>query len=198
MLSKAYLSIFYISNEIDHQKAGTPYESSLMTDLFDISVTTFQRIYYEVKNTIYETDEGYLFSDIRTDKFMQPGLKNIYMDFRGQGMFPETFSTLVFSMDKYTDQYYRNYIKLQGLAANIGGVVNGIMIIGKLIIVIYTKKLNIHNLISSLIDDKKDKYTSSLIQLSDSNPVLHEINHKPKTIGDSTNPIKIEKPKKLD
>ncbi len=51
--------------------------------------------------------------------FTQTYHKKSYIDIRGQGLFAETFSTVIFSCYKFTDHYNRSYIKIQNLLANI-------------------------------------------------------------------------------
>jgi hypothetical protein len=144
-LSKSLLNILRISYDINHDE-NDPFDSHLISDVFDLSTTIFQKIYYPLKRTIYNTEEGLVFTQTVSVNFTQVEQTRIYSDFRKSGIDPETFSTIIFTTSEGTDIYYRSYLKIQDVVANIGGMINGILTIGSILVHIITKNMTLFNL----------------------------------------------------
>ena len=62
-------------------------------------------------------------------------------DFRKEGVVKGSFSTLTFVNSSKTHKYKRSFAKLQALLANIGGIINGINVIARIINYILSRNL---------------------------------------------------------
>jgi hypothetical protein len=167
-LSKVSLAVVYLDNNIDHDNATNPYDSYIATEILDLSTTTFQRIYFNFKNALYETVDGFVFDTTTTVGFTQLDSIRLYNDNRASGLFPETFSSITIQVSDKTDVYNRSYIKLQNLLANIGGVANGIIIVANIIMSFLTTRLNSVGLIEHLfnLEEKRDFHTHSAVEVN--------------------------------
>jgi hypothetical protein len=170
-LSRGFLTFTYIDNYIDHNDVTKPNVQYIANQILDLSTLNFQRIYFNIKNIIYETEDGFVFESRNTVKFTQQDSIRLYSDSRPSGYYPETFSTLYIHATDITDVYNRSYVKLQNLLANIGGVVNGIMTMATILMNILTKRLNLMTLIDCVykLEDARDVSCSSSNIVSKSN-----------------------------
>ncbi len=104
-------------------------------DRFSVSQTIFRRIWMNFKNIQYTTDIGYLFTNTQTDNFHVLESYSSEMDLRDQktNVTPFTFLWLTLVNSSHKINYFRSYMKLQNLIANIGGVIKGLILIATLI-----------------------------------------------------------------
>lgn len=174
-LSSTYLILQYMDFDIDHQNPSNPALPIKKSDGIALSINLFKRIYDYKKQIIYDTDFGYVFEDIRSRNFFQEDRQETTYDVKKVGgSDTDTFGYLTLLTSKKTDRYRRTYLKFQQLAANIGGVIKGVMIIGQILVLIYTRKLMTLSLIESLFtidnqDSSEVRHQSkqSMIQLKD-------------------------------
>jgi hypothetical protein len=173
-LAKNSLLFTYLDNDIDHTNVNNPYESYINTEMFDIGISTFQRIYFNIKNVFYETANGFVFDFTDSVTFAQKDSIKFYTDNRASGYLPETFTTLFITISDKTDVYNRAYIKLQDLLANIGGVVNGIFTIANILMNILTYRLNAVGLVENLykLEERRDFHTHTIVEVNKCMPSL--------------------------
>jgi hypothetical protein len=104
------------------------------------------------KNIEYNSDVGYVFSDIQPNFFHAFDSFSSEVDLRDQktNVTPYTFLWLTLVNSPRKVVYFRNYMKVQNLLANIGGIVKGIILIGSLFNNIISSKLFYQDLINIL------------------------------------------------
>jgi hypothetical protein len=167
-LSRGFFAFVYVDNIINHDNVTNPYESYIATEVFDMSTTIFQRIYFTLKNVYYETADGFVFDTSNTVQFTQQDYIRLYADNRPSGIYPETYSSIFIQASGKADVYNRSYVKLQSLLANIGGVVNGIITLANILVYILTTKLNSVNLIEHLfkLEEGREFHNHSSIEVN--------------------------------
>jgi hypothetical protein len=156
-LTAGFLTFMYLDSYIDHNNATQPNIQYIAHKIFDLSTLSFQRIYINFKNVVYESENGFVFESVNTVKFIQYDSVRLYSDNRKSGYYPETFSSLNLNAVDTTDVYNRSYIKLQTLLANIGGVVNGILTIAAVFMNIFTKRMNLTRLIDCVNRQEEER-----------------------------------------
>jgi hypothetical protein len=102
---------------------------------FPISTSFYKRIYIYYKNIDYITDYGYLFPQLRNQSYYQfDNFKEDIFFSRNVAFSPETIAEISLTTSQIKDVYYRNYYKVQNLAADVSGILKVIMIVITLVI----------------------------------------------------------------
>lgn len=134
-----YLRIAYIDYKVDHNEKN-PISPFVREEALQVTTKNYPRVYYNMKNEIYKTDNGVLGQNF--EEFEFTAFDNTYTvlsmnPFRVQESFT-LFSILVSQSGTLS---IRSFIKLQTLLANIGGVVNAVILIMKTISMTISEKL---------------------------------------------------------
>lgn len=149
-LMNIYLNIVTLDYEINHTNVKNPDIISIRSDTFSLSSSVFNR--YEIKKKIvnYQTDHGILFPILDYKQFFQYDISSLNTDLRVNISPIGLFGQISFSLSKKTDNYKRNYIKIQNVLANIGGIVDAIYIVFSLLFK-YIMKGNYYNDLGNLV-----------------------------------------------
>lgn len=173
-LSGAYLDFVTMTNSLNHN-SETPNEALLVKKRISVSNSIFQRIrfYYETIN--YSTDIGYIFEQNRLARLY--AFSNKYdteLDLRD--VVDKEFLRINIHNFALTTNYYRTYMKAQTLLANIGGIINGLSLLGMLVSYSVSKNLMEEDLVNTIFDKNSSFEISQNIKLKDksevSNPIL--------------------------
>jgi hypothetical protein len=149
---------YYFPNYIyDHYNVSTPVSLYFKSGNIKLNLDLFY-IYYEYyKTLVYESDEGnvfedyakyggFVYDDVRTfrDIFAKDGT-NVYI--------PSAISVVQININaEYADRYRRYYSKLQSVLANIGGVLEFVFFLSKLISYYITEQMMYVDLSNNIIN----------------------------------------------
>ncbi len=126
-LSESYVTIGIITNSIDAYDLNQVYKPFLKTIVVPISTTIFKKVYFKFRGVDFMTDEGYVFEELKSEKFtlIEPFTENV--DNRKVTEFPGNFVVLTFTNSYVLQKHMRSFPKLQSLVANIGGTIKAIL-----------------------------------------------------------------------
>ena len=128
-----FLMLYGETIEIDHHNNKKPLSSNYIGEQVPISNDFKYVHYYEMRQILYETEEGMLFSHLHKESEITFDTSTKTQLIYGKDkvvFYPNTLSTLQFSVNpEYADKYQRSYQSIQTLIANIGGVSNLVMLI---------------------------------------------------------------------
>lgn len=132
--SNVFLNLVYLDYELNHSNATSPGEIRSRSQSFPMSSSVYNKYFFKTKLIKYITDYGFLFSQLKTDYYFQEDTVSLSTDLRVNNSPIGLFGELNFSLSKKSDNYFRNYLKLQSALANIGGIVDGIFILCSLFV----------------------------------------------------------------
>ena len=147
-LSQTFLSLVNTENDIDSNNFIDPIVPFTNNQLLPISSTIFKTYVKEINSIIFQTDDGFIFENLdsrntyRTDKIIES------VDLRGSNtLFPGTFSQILFRCSGKTEIFSRTYLKVSTTFAYIGGMLQLIKLIGKVLVILWSQ----NNMLSYLI-----------------------------------------------
>jgi hypothetical protein len=155
-LTVVQMEFAHLNYDIDHSKIDDPRVLTRKIDMYQLSSTIFKRITKHISSVNYATDYGNILEDIYNVKFFLDDRDEIEYDFRKEGIKKSSFSSIFLVSSSKTQKYKRSFTKLQGLLANIGGFINGIFILGKIISALLSKNL-LTFVLFDLVFNKSDK-----------------------------------------
>lgn len=131
ILGQMYFSIYSIDYTVDTSNYASPFIRTLFNDYISLSKDSFVDFTMFISHMSVISDIGFLFKDLTQDDSVTVySVKNM-LSLRKE----ETGMFLSFGIQLHNYQilYYRKYIKLQELMAQIGGIANLFIIISKLL-----------------------------------------------------------------
>jgi len=146
-----YFNFFYTSVVIDAKNYTAPMITQISEDWFTLGMGIFKTIDYYIQNFIVRTDDGMIFSknykDINKLGYYKHLADQQLLDNSNSNIF--CLSIYVSNQVKYMT---REYIKLQSIFANLGGIIQVVLIFFKVLFYPYfQKKLNL-KIINELFD----------------------------------------------
>ena len=141
-LTTSYLEFRTVNYEVNTLKVN-PKNLLVLGERIFVSNTVYKRIWMYYKSLNFTSDFGYVFENYETDNFFQVSRYEFETDMRNSSKapIPYTFLGLTIINDKSTLKFRKTYMKFQNMLANIGGIINGILIIGFLLNYIISVKL---------------------------------------------------------
>jgi hypothetical protein len=130
----------YPDTNIDFANTGEPFFSYLKTEDFTMPLLALFKYFYMFKKTIVNSDIGFVFEENVPKHSYQFDSVQSTLFIGSSFNIKEAFGLISFSLAEKADVHHRSYIKLQTLVANVGGVINFIIIISKLIVTFITEK----------------------------------------------------------
>jgi hypothetical protein len=132
-LRGGFFSIQIIDTIFDPKNYTQPYQyisrnfyTSMSKDFFKVYTLYF-------KNIDYSTDSGFFLQDPSTKHYLQLDYISELMDFRKT---PQFFSCLLRTSNN-RDMYNRMYVKIQDILANMGGLIEGILLCIEITLMLY-------------------------------------------------------------
>lgn len=132
---------------------------------FIIDKEIFKRYEFEIKEISLTTDYGWLVVDKVKETFLS--IDNVLQDFvsvetrENSNLFEKNcFAQIVFFMINDKTEYFREYVKIQTLAANVGGIIKIFIIVGYLIVNYNNKnslKLRLENFFNKINEERMSK-----------------------------------------
>lgn len=139
-LESVYFTMNYLDYDINHNNVDSPQTLVRKSDSILLSSKIYTRIADYKKVVYYDTDYGYLFEDYKRVNFFQEERQDKSYDYRVDDI-TGTFSTMVIRNSRKVDIYKRSFMKLQQMIASIGGIIQGILTAGYVIVMVFSRKL---------------------------------------------------------
>jgi hypothetical protein len=135
------LYMIYPDILINFDNTTDPFIPYVRTDEFTFPLEANYKYMYNFKKAILNTDLGFVFEDNKKDEIFQYDKVSNIAFFSTKFNIEGSYGLVSITLSEKADTHSRSYVKLQALVANIGGVVNFIMILAKFIVEFVTKKL---------------------------------------------------------
>lgn len=167
-----YIDFKFLDNYVDsynHRKTINFFINSLSIQLTD---KFSKRTFLSFKNNVYSSDEGWLFEATKETNFVTFNEKETdispFMD--------NTLYELFLVSPQTSVHYKRSYLKVQDLLAKVGGFINGLIIVLKILTIDYFE-FSYLLLINSLIYNEKydDLNNDNNISIKDNNNNIKDI-----------------------
>lgn len=146
-----FFNFFYTSIIVNTKNFTTPMTQQINEDWFNLGTFIFKTIDYYFQNIVIRTDEGIIFSKDYKD-INSVGYYKHLADSRSLEEGDSNIFWLNIYISNQVKYYTREYLKLQNIFANLGGIIQVVLLFFKLIFSPYfQKKLNL-KIINELYD----------------------------------------------
>jgi hypothetical protein len=142
--------------EIDFQNSTNPYLSYLRTESFLISSQAMNTYAYFLKLSFINSDFGFVFEETEKLSSYQADTMQSVTLLGSNYYVSEGYGCIIFALSSKADMHYRSYFKLQSLVANVGGVINFIYLLAKLIISYISNKSLLLEFVNHRCDYKSE------------------------------------------
>ncbi len=124
-----------INYKIDHNNLTNPASHYMKNYILSLTSSMIKSFTLKFRNIEYNTDTGYLFEEIQTEKFsIIESPTEQYSLIKGNKYEPKgKFAEILLYCSDTKTVYMRTYPKLQDLIAKVGGVVKSVLIITNLV-----------------------------------------------------------------
>jgi len=144
-LSDFVLGITYSSYTVDHFNYLTPNSPKLENNgVFPMSLSLLKCYFYNLAQIIYETDYGIIFEKKQVLDFYKFESQTVDVNMPGtsNSIFSSEFTVgyILFKCSDNISLFNRSYGKAQAVIANIGGLINAILVVAKIIFDFFTRK----------------------------------------------------------
>jgi hypothetical protein len=185
VLRNVYLAFGYIDNQVDHNDVNLPVKSYVKTQIPPINWDLHNRYFENIGVVDYFTDTDLIFENYQlTSSYMSTKLDMTLSIRHGSALYPGiTFATLSFVRDHKVTTYKKSFLKVQTLLAKIGGILNALTFLFKLVSSIITKNLLLEKIFNEFFYIENKLHDKSLLQeislKSKQNLIVNNINlHK--------------------
>lgn len=149
-LATSYLDFITLTNSLNHND-HVPNKERLIKNRIAVSSTIFKRIRFYFDSISYLTDTGYIFSNIEDRRINIFSVTyDVEMDLRD--VKGKEFLRVLVHNTPATTTYIKSYMKAQTMLANIGGIIKGLAILGKIICYSISKNLMDQELLNCVYD----------------------------------------------
>ena len=150
-----YLSFAVETVGLDHHNKKSPLYPSYVSKNIPIPTGVKYIRSYEIRQIIYESEEGFIFTKKKTTKEAYIDIStnnNVMYPITKVFAVPNTYSIFQYTMNQeYAELYQRSYQSFQTLIANIAGISNFILVIMKIITSLLIDKYMYYHLADYLI-----------------------------------------------
>ena len=186
----SFMNIFVPTGYLVENSLTQPLKTDYSSYFYKLALKTYgaATFFFEKKNL--QDDRGILFSKTEnSSKISLSKESSIYSQIEGTNATENFYSSVLFSaviyLTKNSADYRRSFMKIQDLAAQVGGFINGIFIICRIIIIFFnsveTKKIIINNIFdvnkkspnnnNKLKSEIKDQTTPKIIKKEESSSI---------------------------
>lgn len=134
-----WFEMFFLDHYADIYNYTTPIQTFASSTYISIDSNLMKTVYSYFSEINIFNDNGLIFSN-------EKKISSFKLESQTTGFDSNEYSTndLVLSFtllsSSKTENYYRSYIKIQGICANVGGIVNGIHIVGGILLAYFQKR----------------------------------------------------------
>ena len=163
-LSKLYFNIFYQSVLVNSKNHSHPMKTIILEDWHVMQPNLYKGFEYYFENYMVYTDDGIIFNS-ELKKSEKLGFQKLKQDYKI--IEDEENNGLILMFDFYISNqnkiYLRTYIKLQNIFANLGGIIQVIIIVTRFFYIFYVKKKFNIKIMNKLFDFVQDEELTSKI-----------------------------------
>lgn len=145
-----FMSVYMQSFDVNPTRYDNPFVFGLKNNYFFIDPNIVKNYIYNIVELIVVSDYGWLFQTIKTDTVLS--LDSTEIDINSNSNKDPRYVTISFYFGKKYVRYSRTYSKIQSLAANVGGVMKLIFLVGSIIVQKYSLFYLNESLINSVVD----------------------------------------------
>lgn len=114
----------------DSKNFADPGRVYLKSTNIPITSDFYKRTYIYISNAVYKTDYGMIFEETKAQNYYRTDSMKEQIFFNKDAAFTKnTLSEISITVSPLKYEYYRNYYKLQQLAADVGGIVKAFTLI---------------------------------------------------------------------
>lgn len=170
-MENLYVEFFAPNYFFDSNNYDDPAKFYVQLYTIPISSSFYKRMYFYYKNVDFTTDVGFIFESLETNSYYQIDSLDQEIYFTTDARFyPQTMSEITLTIIQIKDDYFRNYYKVQNLAADLGGLIQAIFTCLKITNSILSEKFLISCLVDEVFDDKlNEKLSYKLNNNNDNN-----------------------------
>jgi hypothetical protein len=184
-LRNVFLFFGYIDNQIDHNDLNQPVKPYVKSQVPPLNWDLHNRYFENIGVVDYFTDTDLIFENyLLTSSYMSTKLDLTVSIRHGSALYPGiTFGTLTFIRDHKVTTFKKSFLKVQTLLAKIGGILNALSFIFKLVSSIITKNLLLEKIFNEFFYIENKLHDKSLVKdislKSKQNLIVNNINlHK--------------------
>jgi hypothetical protein len=150
-----FINQIYLDYQIDHSIVTSPISWSIKSEKMGVSLSIFQRYFTYLKATEYNSDFGFVFSDLKTQTFMQYDKSSVFVTINPKSIIPDLIALSSFYVSKNKDIHTREFTKLQSVIANIGGIIQSILSVSAYLVTFFSDQLMAVDCINSSLNFHK-------------------------------------------
>ena len=156
-LTSFFFTVMFSNYNIDNYNTTNPAVTNINYSYMSTLGSGMYKTYsLGLQQVLYDTDNGFVFQNHQVKQFYIEG--SITPDFFLKSSFgPLTLGCLIVTNSSTIMKVYRCYMKTQTILAQIGGVINAIMIIGKFMQKFFIRRHNYMNLANLLLTSSREK-----------------------------------------
>ena len=182
VVSQTYVQLIFMESYVNSKDYSNPIKFYIKGNTQQLIPNRIKKSTVVIINNIYYSDDGWILEDKYLTRFTQNSLiNNEAIDQIGD--YHNHLLWLIFASPKLGIQYDRNYLKVQDLFAKLGGILNVLIVMGKILLYNYTNFKYIVNLnnyflkreikaVKSQISIKNVKFISNISKLQ--NPIVND------------------------
>lgn len=134
---RLYISYYYQNVIVNPSNYNTSLSPQIRNNYYVLDPGLYKNSYFFFYQTKEESDFGWLIKDFQYNSVV--GLGSFWMDIItgsiiNNGSTGTMLTTLAFYFDKGYDKYYREYPKIQTLAAQVGGILKLFLVLGAILV----------------------------------------------------------------
>jgi hypothetical protein len=164
VLSGGYFVVNLIDSLFEPKNYTNPQKHFRRDTFTTMSNKFYKEVTYYLKNIDYNTDRGVLVEDLSTEKYLQLDYDKELYDFRSN--LNGVILDCVFRMSNKKDIYFRKYIKIQDVLAQVGGLIKAIIIVVQILYSNFSQVAYYFHLLENLFvfneNEKQDPDSSNL------------------------------------
>jgi hypothetical protein len=131
--SPAGIGFMTVSFVINHNNVTNPFTPYIYNDLYPASDFLIYRNFLYMTKTFYTQDNGYIFENKNTSTHYQTGLTTFNIYVNTTLYVKEAFGIFSLVLSEKADTYLKIYVKLQMVIANVGGIIQSLLLIAALL-----------------------------------------------------------------
>jgi hypothetical protein len=165
-----FIMAYAVDGYVDLSDYSNPYKQYLQSLLINISPTVIKATHIMMKNTYITTDSGIIMEDIAEQNIYQ--IESSKTDVVTS---PYVFYSYYLESTRITDRYFRRYVKIQDLVANIGGLIRCLFMVSTMLTTFFSESKLFLDIANSLYTFTKDDSRSDNIKNSAANMLPNEL-----------------------